>query len=152
MISMRVLLIEDQELMRLLIVRLLDGMTSRIVETATLSGALEACEKEEFDVVMFDLVLDDSTVETSLAALPEIKRLSKAPVVVVSGWPDPQLKKKAMDAGADTFLDKEQAFTNKSRAFLMALHAAVLKQPSASHGDSFMEHVGLLERLVHAVA
>lgn len=152
MISMRVLLIEDQELMRALIVRLLDGMTSRIVETGTLSGALEACSKEEFDVVMFDLVLEDASAEMSLAALPEIKRRSKAPVVVVSGWPDPELKAKSLRAGADTFLPKDEAFANKSRAFLMALHAAVLKQPRASHGDSFMEHVGLLERLVRAVA
>lgn len=147
---MRILLIEDERLMRMLVVKVLDGMASKIVEVETLEDARSASLEQEFDVILFDLVLPDSSAENSLAALPEIQRNAHAPVIVVSSWPDPLLEKKALAAGADVFLPKEQAFTNKSRAFLIALHAAVLKRPKPPHNDSFLEHVAMLERLVSA--
>lgn len=152
MIAMKMLLIEDQPLLRAMIVRLINGMTSKIVEAETLEEAMTACHNEEFDVIMFDLVLPDSIAERSLSMIAEMKRLANAHVLVVSGWPDPGLKQKALDAGADSFLEKDVAFASKSRAFLMALYAAVMKDRNPHSGDSFMDHVQMLERLVHSFA
>lgn len=146
---MRILLVEDERLLRMLVVKLLDGMASKIVEVDTLEEAKAAAAREEFDVILFDLVLPDAEAYTSLAALPEIKANAKCPVIVVSGYPDPLLEKKSLAAGAEVFLPKDQAFSNRSRALLMALQATVFRNPKSNYSGSFMEHVAMLERMVN---
>lgn len=148
-INVRILLAEDEKLIREAFRNLMGELTSRIVETDTLSDTLRICELEDFDLVILDLNLLDARKSQSLAAIPEIKRKSRAPVLVLTGIVEHDIEKQALDAGADFVVGKGDMFS-KTRALLLAIHAAVLKRPRAHPGDDYLSHVKMLERLVHA--
>lgn len=150
MISMRLLLAEDDPNVRYMFRRFMGDLTSKIVEKDTLRGAIEASEQEDFDVIILDLRLLDSDFEETLTAIPQLRRRSNAPVIVVTGIPDPRIEERAKAAGADFAIQKQDAFTKEGRAVLLALHAAVVKHPRPHAGDSYLRHVEMLERLVHA--
>ncbi len=150
MISMRVLLVEDDAAVREMFERQIGKICSRFVGIPTLREAIQAVTSEDFDIVLLDLVLLDSPRQKTLEAIPALRRLGKAPVIVVSGAPDPELKKHALEAGADAVLSKDDVFNSRYKALLLAVHAAVLKSPKPHANDDYLNHVTLLEQLVHA--
>jgi CheY-like chemotaxis protein len=149
MISMRVLIVEDDRNVRYIFTRFIGELTSRIAESDTLQGAIALVNEEEFDVILLDLALLDAGKDETLSAIPMLKQ--HAPVVVVTGIPDPTIEKQAMDAGADFVIPKGDMF-HKSKAILLALHAAVVRKPRAHPGDDYLHHVSMLEKLVHSAA
>lgn len=152
MIAMRIMLVDDEAMVRYLFRKIVDSITSRIFEVSKLSEAMALCEKEEIDVILLDLRLIDATKIQTLAAIPEMRRRANASVIVVSGVPEPDIKEQALAAGADAFVDKNRLFTDLRKAMLLAVHAAVLKHPKAHPGDDYLSHVEMLERLVRAAA
>lgn len=148
-IAMRILLVEDEDSVRYMFKRFIGDMTSKIVETGYLKEAMDFAMVEEFDIVILDLSLIDSGKEDTIKFIPELKKASRAPLVVVTGAPDPNIQERVINAGADFCIPKGEMF-HKSKAVLMALHTAVLKHPRAHPGDDYMAHVSMLEKLVHA--
>lgn len=154
MISMLILLVEDERLVRDLFKMIIGPIASRVEEVETLHEAIEATEKERFDVIILDLRLLDSAHGETLDSIPQLRR-SGSPVIVVTGIPDPEIEKQAMEHGADFAIQKTKAFDGagerKGEALLMAVHAAVLKKPRKNPDDDYLHHVAILEKLVHAV-
>jgi CheY-like chemotaxis protein len=149
MISMRILLAEDEEIVRRIFINLVHGITSQVIECDTLEGTLEAAVEDNFDIVVLDLTLLDSSLENTLANTYEIKRRAKAPIVVITGAILPDIEERSKRAGADYVITKDALFT-KSRALLAALHAAILKHPRQHPGDDYLSHVDMLEKMVQA--
>ena len=105
---------------------------------------------EIFDVILLDLVLKDAGKMETLQEVRDLRKASDAPLIVLSGVPDPNLREESLAAGADAFLEKNLAASKRGIAVLMAVHAAILKHPKAHPNDSYLEHVALLEKLVHS--
>jgi len=78
----------------------------KMVETQTLSAALELLAKENIDLVLLDLSLPDSsgldTVRTLLTDYPQIV------LIVLTGLKDHQIALQAVRFGAQDYLEKDQ--------------------------------------------
>ncbi|GAA4948316.1 response regulator [Actinoplanes utahensis] len=112
----RILLVEDEELNRMLVKAVLaraDIATVRnaeLIDAATLSAARERLADTEVDLILLDLNLPDGnglTLARELAAADSPSR--KPPVVAVTASVLPQDQKAAFEAGCDDFLDKPYA-------------------------------------------
>lgn len=147
--NMTVLIVEDEPLMSEVIARTIEPLTSRITKVTTIRECMIELLKGIYNVVILDLLLPDSTRESSLRSIREIKKTEPRPgVVVISGVPDPMLKEKCEQAGADAFVPKTDGFTKQ--AVLIAIHVAALKLPASSYkSDSFLKHVEMLDSMVH---
>lgn len=144
---MRALLSEDNQGMRLIIRNLLKPMTTRFVEALTLADTLKICREEDFDIALIDLCLLDATPDETIAAIPKIVELSKAPVIVITGNLEPGIKLRCKEAGAVAFVQKSETMSVKLSALVLAVKAAVLRNPDTK-GKDLLDHVALLERLV----
>ncbi len=116
-----------------------------------MSGLREKIKSEEYDVIILDLKLTDSNASASLSAIREIKRISNASLIVVSGVMEFDIKKRSMDAGADAFIHKIESENGGATALISALYAAVIHHPKKDMNPSYLEHVKALERLVGKV-
>lgn len=141
---MRLLLIEDEESAVQVTKRLLGPFASLIHATPRLALAKKMVTEHSYDVVILDLSLLDSDREQSIEAIPELKRLAKAPVIVATGWPSDEIKQQCLNAGADAFVAKNEL----TRTVLMAVQVALEKAPQKVREPSFMEHVELLQRIL----
>jgi CheY-like chemotaxis protein len=106
--SIRLLLVEDNPADALIMRDILEHATCphyHLVDAGTLSEGLAAAEREDFDVVLLDLMLPDAkgleTLRRFLQARPAL------PIVCVSGINDPQLIRNTMEAGAREFILKQ---------------------------------------------
>lgn len=143
------LLVEDEELSAELLERILRPIVTRIDMTRTLEGALNFATGNHYDIILFDLRLLDSDVDSSIAAIPSLKKLSEAPLLVVTGMSDPTLKDRCLKAGADGFIPKMDAYSPQSKALYLAVFTCSLHH-SGKKSDGFMEKVRILEHLVNA--
>jgi glutamate dehydrogenase (NAD(P)+) len=107
--SIRVLLVEDNPLHSRLLTGLLGGATGPdfpIVVEKTLQTATERASRDEFDVVLLDLVLPDSRGLDTLLRFrghcPDV------PVVVLTGLDDMDFATRALEHGAQDYLLKTQ--------------------------------------------
>lgn len=150
MISMRVILFEDDPNVRHVMEKVLQPLCSRFVGVESIADGRARIAAEEFDVILLDLRLTDSDKKETLSAIHQLRQSSNAPLIVMSGLTDENLKQDALDAGADAFVAKSALFSNKAAALLLAVHAAILKHPKKHPNDSYLDHVTLLEKLVHA--
>jgi CheY-like chemotaxis protein len=149
MISMRILLAEDEEIVRKIFINLIHGLTSKVIECSTLQETMEAAKEDDFDIIVLDLTLLDSSLENTLAHVGDIKRMGKAPIVVITGALLPDIEERCRSAGCDYVITKDGLF-RKARATIAALHAAVLKHPRQHPGDDYLSHVEMFEKMVHA--
>lgn len=74
---------------------------------ASAREAVAAVEKEKFDVIFLDFTMP---VLTGLQALPGLARKSGAPILMITGHFDPELKKDALMLGALDCLAKPMDF------------------------------------------
>lgn len=149
--EMRILLVDDDANIRTLFSRVIDPLSSKLVAAESMQEALAIAKAEEFDVILLDLSLLDSTQSQTLAKVPELKRLTNAPVVLVSGSLDPYLREHYADYGADAFVPKGVSFSELNQALLLAIYTAMVRHPKPK-SDSFLHSVEMLERIVRAAA
>lgn len=145
---MEILLSEDEELSAELLERILHPILTRFDVVKTLEATLTFAESHTYDLILFDLRLLDSDIDNSIRAIQHIKMVSPAPLLVVSGMPDPTLKQRCMDAGADGFLPKREAYSQTSKTLYMIVYACTIHNPRKSTG--FMDKVRILEQLAAA--
>ena len=110
----RILLVEDEELNRMLVKAVLARAAvaavrdAELVDAATLAAARERLAGTRFDLILLDLNLPDGnglTLARELAATGD----PKPPVVAVTASVLPQDQRAALEAGCDDFLDKPYA-------------------------------------------
>jgi len=70
--------------------------------------AIDSIQKLKPDVVILDIRMPGGN---GIAVLKEIKKYSKAPIVIMlTNYPYPQYRKKCKELGADYFFDKSTEF------------------------------------------
>ncbi len=101
-----ILLIEDTETDAVLIERMLRRMESKITWVKSLAGAIDAIGKTEFDLVLTDLGLPDSS---GIEIVPRLRKLMEtSPIIVLTGSDDDRQGVAAINVGADDYLPKSE--------------------------------------------
>lgn len=77
--------------------------------------ALALVDKEKFDVIFLD---NDMPVATGLQSIAPLSRKSRAPIIMISGHYDPELKKDALLLGALDCLAKPPDFPDLEKRVL----------------------------------
>jgi signal transduction histidine kinase len=112
--SIRVLLIEDDEIDRRLVERLLtrcpQPLKFSIESSGTLSGAIEYLSKAKFDIIIADLGLPDSSGIETIRKINELK--PNIAIVVLTGLDDEETGLLAIKNGAADYLVKGRELEN----------------------------------------
>jgi DNA-binding NtrC family response regulator len=101
---LRVLVVEDELLIRWSIAETLTKAGCVVTEAADAAGALEATAADDFDAIVLDYRLPDSNDLRLLEALRS--RLPKSTVVMMSAHGTAEVVQKAKALGVRQFLDK----------------------------------------------
>jgi DNA-binding NtrC family response regulator len=100
----RVLVVEDESLMRWSVAQALTGRGHTVVEAADGAAAMRLLEETPADVVLLDYRLPDFD---DFALLRDIRRLAPAtPVVLMTAFGTPELSDRARALGASDVLQK----------------------------------------------
>lgn len=112
MLPVNVLLIEDNKADAALVQRRLKGATHlafKVDAVEWLSSGLTALQNRDYDVILLDLTLPDSTgIDTVIAV---VRQAPNIPVIVLSGHEDLDTAKNSVRAGAQSFIVKKAEFT-----------------------------------------
>ena len=101
---MRVLIVEDEMLIRWSIAETLSKAGCYVTEVGDAAGALRAAATETFDAVVLDYRLPDSDDLKLLEALRN--QLPRSRVVMMSAFGTPEIVRQAEALGVHWFLDK----------------------------------------------
>jgi len=101
--SLRVLVVEDDREIRTLVQSALTVEGFEVQTAVTLSEAMALLQHSPPDVIVLDLGLPDGE---GLQLVPEVRRNSGVPIVVVSARHQEAQKIEVLDAGADDYLTK----------------------------------------------
>ncbi len=100
----RILVIEDAEDVRQLMVDLLEAMNHSVVEVADGLSGVKAALTEHPDLIMLDLMMPVASGESALQFLRGTPELAQIPVLIVSAHSD--IQRIAVRLGADAWLSK----------------------------------------------
>lgn len=103
----RILVVDDEEVVRRSFARILDGMDCDAQAAADGAQALQAMEQRPFDVVLLDLRLPGAHGLDVLKAIKQ--RWPASEVVVITGYPTVESAKEALQLGACNYLAKPAA-------------------------------------------
>ena len=116
----RILVVDDEQLVRDLTVQVLQRAGYEVVPSSTAQGALELLERETFALVVTDVVMPGLS---GVELLNEIRdRQPDLPVLLMTGGsPDPDRTTRALDLGATAIVYKPFAHTDLLEAVSAAL-------------------------------
>ena len=145
---MKILIVEDQELVAMIWERALRPLSVRVILAATMEEALRAMhEIPPPDLVFLDLHLPDSqTAESTLASIQTIKGLNpEVVIVVVTGLlTGEKIVELATAMGADEFRFKQQM---ESQAALWRVVKTALENRRGKPGGLVGEGIDLIEKI-----
>ena len=118
---LRVLVVEDELLIRWSIAETLTKAGCDVTEVGDAAGALRAAAAADFDAVVLDYRLPDSNDLALLAALRD--RLPRSTVVMMSAYGTPEIIQRAEALGVHRFLDKP--FEMEALKNLLAIRTGV---------------------------
>jgi len=98
-----VLVVEDEPPIRRFLRTSLAASGYRILEAENAASAMRLLAAEKPDVVVLDLGLPD---RSGLELIPEIRKTSTVPIVILSARHDERSKVEALDLGADDYVSK----------------------------------------------
>lgn len=143
---MNVLIVEDDQIVRKALVKSLRAASPRIktYEATGLPSAKIMFARYRIDLVLLDLHLPPSSVETTLNAIPEFAETSS--VIVVTGFPAEETKQEARKQGALGFVEKTpQLFKDKLGVIIALINTIrTWNQPVIR----LLENLEILEDLV----
>ena len=103
--TMKVMIVDDSEQVRRLIISFIGDLVSEFVECVDGSEALSAYAEHRPDLVLMDYSMKKMN---GFEATREIKRdFPNARIVIVSQWDSPALREAAKDSGADAYVNKK---------------------------------------------
>jgi PAS domain S-box-containing protein len=123
----RILLVEDNQVNQLVAESALQRLGFTVVKTANGAQALEAIEREQFDLILMDLQMPEVDGYRATAALRARERgRQHTPIVAMTATETAEERRRCMDAGMDGYLSKPldlgqltsivEKFTQLSRA------------------------------------
>ena len=98
-----VLLVEDDTDLRLEVKDYLAAEGYNVLEAGTLKETLEALQSQRVQAVVLDVGLPDAN---GIDALPELRRNTDCPIVMMTAWGQLPLRVKGLQQGADYYLVK----------------------------------------------
>jgi DNA-binding NarL/FixJ family response regulator len=107
--DLNVLIADDHELIREGLKRIIldGGMARHVAETGGAQDAIEAVRREKWDLVILDINLGG---HSGLEVLKQIKaERPELPVLILSMYPEEQFALRVLRAGANGYLNKNQA-------------------------------------------
>lgn len=109
---MRVLVVDDEKLLRDALVRYLDGRTAEVMGAASGREALKLASKHDFDVIFLDLLMPGINGLETMRRLREIA--AHVPVVLMTGKPESNIRDQVMQRGAADLIRKPFEFSELS--------------------------------------
>lgn len=147
---MKVLIIEDDSRLALILRHFLEPIASSITVAANMEEALKiVAEADDLSLITLDLGLPDSDVTSTIRKIKDI-RLHKpdALIVVVTGQDMPDLEQFALASGADGVIYKQdQSFT--AAGFLQVLYAIVQKY--LQNPQNYKRSIAILEKVAQKI-
>ena len=102
----KILLVEDETGLAQLEREVLEESGFHVIEVDQGQQALERLENgDELSLIVLDYRLPDMTGGDVVAALDQ--RIDALPVVIVTGFPDPEIKTQMLDAGVRDYIIKD---------------------------------------------
>ena len=117
--KIRVLLIEDDEDLRGVLVEMLSQEGHEVKVACSGTEGISLMKVEKYDIIITDLGISGMTGWDFAAQAKEIN--SKIPIILVSGWGEQMLTKEAKDLGAEVVLSKPIKRENLKGAIVKAL-------------------------------
>lgn len=148
---MKILIIEDDERMALILKHFLEPVASQIRIATTMEQALnELTQAEELSLITLDLGLPDSDVISTVKKIRDIRKAKPdSLIVVVTGQEVPRLEDLAMEEGADGVVFKQgDSFTPKG--FLQILYS--ITQKYLKHPQDYQRSIAMLEKVSNKIA
>ncbi|SMO52996.1 response regulator [Fodinibius sediminis] len=103
--SLKVLIVEDDMIISMLLERMISKMGYEVVEKATTGQkAISLAQKHEPDIILMDIQLKDNI--DGIAAMQQIRKSSEVPVIYITGNSCPSYKERAQETGYTDFLVK----------------------------------------------
>ncbi len=105
--GLKVLIVENNKVDSGLLVKMVEGISSKvdmIVVAESLKECLQCLDKNEFDIVLLDLNLDDSVGVATIHRIKEKRPF--LPVVIISGMEGDEIEDDIVDSGAQDYLHK----------------------------------------------
>lgn len=99
----RILVVDDERAAVEILARFMAASGHRVDGAGSAEAAVEALRGGAYDFVLLDVVLPG---RTGLQALAELRTLTRAPIHVMSGMNDDEMRKDAMLLGASGFFGK----------------------------------------------
>ena len=119
-----ILVADDQEGIRTLIKEILEEVYT-VLEAENGSKALEIIKKRPVDLVLLDIKMSGMSGLETLSLIKEVK--PKIPVLMITGFDDPDTLSRVMDSGAVGFLLKPFEIQELFDKITLALKEAGLK-------------------------
>ena len=144
---MRLLLVEDKDTFRRLLVQALGGSSWDVLAVGNPAEAMEALERSSFEVLVTDLRLPGFS---GLELIRRAKRLHPGMrVVLMSAFGEPKDIVEAMRCGADEFLPKP--FDLDAFIALLAQLEALVEAPAPDPREPWIAHSPAMKQLDHAL-
>jgi CheY-like chemotaxis protein len=129
--AQRVLVVDDDPEMQLLLGHLLDGPGVEVTAATSAAEARARLEAERFDLVVLDLLLPDADGRQVLLAIRGDRTNAATPVFMLSAKTNPRTRAECAALGANGFFEKP--FEPESLA--TALHDELRRARSAAAAD-----------------
>ncbi|MBF0169835.1 MAG: response regulator [Nitrospinae bacterium] len=118
----RLLLVDDEEIVRILLAEYLTGLDLEIMEADNGKSALKAMlEQGRPDVIVSDIMMPDMDGLTFLSKTRNDPTMAHIPFMVITADDQPETRAKAMALGADDFVLKplaQEAFVDMVKKFV----------------------------------
>ncbi|MEY2607507.1 MAG: hypothetical protein QOH31_5357, partial [Verrucomicrobiota bacterium] len=101
-----VLVVEDEDLMRRFLHKLLEEGGYSVIETKTAAGALERARSATPDLILMDYVLPDMKGLRLLEAIRSQTPLARVPIICLTDRNDIPTKREALENGAVDYVTK----------------------------------------------
>jgi len=121
MAKAKILIIDDEKLIRTMLTELLQGKGYTIVTAVDGATGLAAAQKEKPNVIILDVLMPGMDGFEVCQALKNDVATTSIPVIILTASEEPHLTKKAFKAGAAFTLVK----TSKPERLLSTLHLAL---------------------------
>ena len=125
----KILICDDEAGLRIVIKKYAEFENHEIAEACDGIQAITACKKENFDIVIMDIMMPEMD---GFSAVKEIRKFSKVPVIMLSARGEEYDKVLAFELGVDDYVVKP--FSSKE---IMLRIAAILRRSSMeANGDN----------------
>jgi len=115
----RILIVDDHEVVRAGVMKIVDDLSLAFGEASTGSQALHMVREEVWDLVVLDISLGDRTGQEVLKELKQIR--PSLPVLVLTMHAEAQYAKRAFRAGAAGFVTKDSPREELAKAIHQVL-------------------------------